>query len=344
MLGDDSNRFYCYTLRMQSILQTKFWADFKTRHGWKAHNAPMLVPGNGAKSLGNGAKSPANGAPSFFILERKLPFNKPLLYAPEVSLPDYTLRELTRIAKDGLLIQPAAIFLRLEIFRPPDESEKIEQSLCAAGYCKAFEETQPEHRIWVDISDDETAILSAMKEKGRYNIRLAAKKGVSCAASTDIKDVEVFYNIFQQTAERDGFQIRSRDYFVDLCRSLFESKMGELIIAQYEGKPLAALIVTYYDGLASYLYGASSNENRQVMASYAAQWQAIKQAKKHNCHTYDLLQVAPDDAGDGHKYDSLTRFKSQFGGSRVNILGGWDYVYRPFWYGVFRFLQKIRRR
>lgn len=307
---------------MKSLLQTQAWVDFKAKQGWTVHRLP-----------------------TFFVLERPLPLGKSLLYAPEVSLPEATTADLQSLIEQVGKLSDAAIFFRLEIFEELGEAEHpLTVPLIQTGFTKAFEETQPEHRQWVDISHDPATILAKMKEKGRYNIRLSERKGVRTRISTDTKDVEVFYHLFKTTAAREGFAIRSQQYFVDLCQMLFDHQLGELIIAEYQGRPLAALILTYYDGLASYLYGASSNDDRNVMAPYAAHWEAIQSAQAHDCIIYDLLQIAPKEAGEGHHYSALSRFKERFGGQAVQLVGGWDYPLQPVWYQLFKWAEKIRRR
>lgn len=313
---------------MQSILQTKIWSEFKARHGWRAHELSV-----------------DRLARPIQVLERPLPFGKSLLYAPEVSLPEYSEQQLRSIALEAKKLSSSAIFFRLELFEKLGETtQSLVAALTTAGYRKSFEETQPEHRQWLSLTGDEATLLASMKEKGRYNVRLSARKGVTTRTSSDIKDVEAFYQIFQQTAVRDGFAIRTKDYFVDLCQTLFTHNLGELVLAEHGGQPLVALIITYYDGLASYLYGASSNESRNLMAPYAAHWAAIQAARARGCAVYDLLQIAPPHANEQHKYTNLTRFKQQFGGEAVALVGGWDFVYEPFWYSGFKLAEQWRRK
>ncbi len=319
---------------MQSLLQTKIWAELKQRQGWRPHQLHFL-----------------DDLPALSVLGRQLPFGQSLLYAPELTIPNVADEQLKNLARQAHELDPSAVFFRLEILEPLEtvnpEEGSIVAALTRAGFIKAFEETQPEHRQWVDIAGDETVILASMKEKGRYNVRLAERKGVITRISTDASDVDVFYKLFEQTAERDRFLIRNKQYFIDLCQALFEAKHGVLIIAEAPkelgGEPLCAIILTYYDGMASYLYGASSNSHRNLMAPYAAHWAAIKEAKKQSCTTYDLLQISPSDAVENHPYANLTRFKQQFGGRRVDLVGGWDYVYKPMLYQAFKSIEKWRR-
>lgn len=314
---------------MHSLLQTEAWARLKKGQGWNTHKLTL-----------DGYDQPIS------FLDRELALGKRMIYAPEVGLSSsIPAKDLKHLAEAMRRKVPQAIFLRFEVLAQASEigEGSLVADLTNAGFIKAFEEVQPEHRQWIDISGDETTILASMKEKGRYNVRLAGRKGVTTRISQDTKDIEVFYNIFKETAERDGFSIRSQGYFHALATMLFEQDLGELVIAEHEGQPLAALIITYYDGLASYLYGASSNQHRNLMAPYAAHFAAIQSAKKRGCTTYDLLQVKPPHA-EGHKYAALTRFKEQFGGQRVDLIGSWDYVYQPVWYQLFTLAEKLRRR
>lgn len=311
---------------MQSLLQTKLWAQFKARHGWRTHYL-------------------TDQTPALSVLGRPLPLGKSLLYAPEATLADCTEDTLRQLVKAVRSLPQEAIFFRLELFEPLGETGEHSAiaALTKAGFRKAFEETQPEHRQWVDITGDEATILANMKEKGRYNIRLSQRKGVTTRVSTDISGIEVFYRLLQETAKRNRFVIRSYDYFADLAKTLFSHNLGELVIASYQEQPLVALLITYYDGLASYLYGASASQYRGLMAPYAAHFATIVQAKKRDCHTYDMLQVAPPEAKVDHYYANLTRFKEQFGGRRVDLVGGWDYVYQPTWYQLFKVVEQVRR-
>lgn len=310
---------------MKSILQTKEWAQFKSQSGWKTHQVEV-------------------GGQSISILERELVLGKTMAYAPEASLENTDVKLLQDLSSKVRALCPRAIFFKLELFDILGETENsLVAQLRQAGYQKSFEEVQPEHRQWVDISGDETTILARMKEKGRYNTRLALRKGVTARISTDTKDVDIFYSILRETAVRDGFSIRSQGYFHALCNALFQNNLGELVIAEFEGTPLAALIITYYDGLAGYLYGASSNQHRNLMAPYAAHFAAIQSAKRRDCVKYDLLQIAPIGT-EGHKYTALTRFKQQLGGEAVALVGGWDFVFNPLWYQLFKFAEAIRRK
>lgn len=316
---------------MSSLLQTKTWADFRATQGWVYENVDGI-----------------------FVLGRKLFLGKTFLYAPEVDFNDIKnfdifLENVGKIAKNN-----QAIFFRLEVL---DEiGEGIIKKLKEKNFIKAFEETQPEYRQVIDISDTEEEILAQMKEKGRYNTKIAQRKGVIVAPSVNIED---FYRLFLDTAKRNGFKIRPKSYFQGLLDKLGADGYAELLEARFEDQVIAAEIVTYFDQTASYLYGASGNEFRDTMAPYLLHLEAIRRAKIKGCKFYDLLAVAPVEEVDripqtvnrtekstvdgSHKYAGISRFKRQLGGRTVQIVGGYDLVFKPFWYKNFKLVEKLRR-
>lgn len=318
---------------MKSLLQTSQWANFKEKQGWKIYNLDEI-----------------------HILEKKLPLEKSFLYAPEIKWGDSTKVQKICENTKNIAEKSQTIFLRLEILDEIDD--KIVANLKKLGFQKAFEEIQPEWRQVIDISKSEDEILAQMKPKGRYNIRVAQKHGIKIDQTHEVSD---FFKLYQETSKRDKFEGRDQKYFEDLVESLKEN--NQVFIAKYQGKPIAGLIITFYDGVASYLYGASSGEHREVMAPYLAHWQAILEAKKRGCQTYDLLAIEPfkesnpqsdyrlqQNSEDGgrkaescHKYSGITRFKEQFGGKKVHLIGSWDLVYKPVWYKLFKFAEQIRR-
>jgi len=325
---------------MKSLLQTQEWATLKEKQGWKIHDPDEI-----------------------FVLEKKLPLGKTFLYAPEVSFAQITdfNRFITKVDKIARNIN--SIFFRLELLDEKVEKNiEIIENLQKYKFHKAFEEIQPEYRQIIPIAGSNEAILTQMKTKGRYNIKVAERHGVEVKVigSENLKQgLDEFYKIFTETAKRDGFSIRPREYFQTLLDTLGTKGYTELLVAYLNNVAIAAEIVTYYDETASYLYGSSANNFRNVMAPYLMHWAAIKRARAKGCKYYDLLAIAPFDSDQGlvdsgqsenqkqkiinHKYSGITRFKEQFGGRSVNIIGSYDLVYQPIWYEIFKTIEKIRR-
>jgi lipid II:glycine glycyltransferase (peptidoglycan interpeptide bridge formation enzyme) len=193
----------------------------------------------------------------------------------------------------------------------------------------------------VDLHGDEDQILARMKQKTRYNIRLALKKGVVVYPSSD---VDTFYRLMTITGERDRFGYHSLAYYQRAFELFYPHGECELLMAEYQGEPLAALMVFARGKRAWYFYGASASQHRERMPTYLLQWEAMRWARSRGCSTYDLWGV-PDydvptlEANFTKRSEGLWgvyRFKRGFGGQLQRAYGSWDRVYRPALYAFYR--------
>lgn len=311
----------------QSFLQSDVWAEFRKTLGWEIHHKDGLL-----------------------ILERPIPFGKTFLYSPEVSSEPSLLTHLpTQI--EELAEEVDAIFFRLELLidQRSQEASQWRQALKSKGFVKAFESVQPEDRQVIDLRPGRDAVFAQMTSKGRYNIRLAYKTGVRVRRSTPEslpQDVAIFYNLLSTTSERQKFAIRPQSYFLSLAQLLYHHNYGRLFVAEYNNQPLAATIITLYHRYASYLYGASTQQDAKVMAPYAMHWEVIQWAIEQGAEWYDLLAIRPASYPEekSHEYDGITKFKERFGGQSCHLLGAWDLPLQPLWYNLFKIAEKVRRR
>lgn len=130
-----------------------------------------------------------------------------------------------------------------------------------------------------------------MKEKWRYNVRLAARKGVSIGRGEGPTDLDIFYRLYQQTSERDRFFIHSKDHYHAIMQLYSEGDRAALLLAEYEGEVIAGVIVLRFGQWSWYMYGASSEENRHVMPNHLLQWRGIQWAKSHGCGYYNFRGI-----------------------------------------------------
>jgi len=172
---------------------------------------------------------------------------------------------------------------------------------------------QPEATRIIHLEKAEQEILNQMKQKGRYNIRIAERHEVTVKESDDI---DSFYELIMETTKRDKFKGHSKDHYQKFLESLEGSFLLLARIPQ-EKKPIAGLLGVIWDQTGTYYYGSSSSAHRAVMASYALQWEAICLSKAHGCTSYDLFGIAPADAPDSHPWKGVSAFKEKFGGEVV---------------------------
>ncbi|HEX9839527.1 MAG TPA: peptidoglycan bridge formation glycyltransferase FemA/FemB family protein, partial [Anaerolineales bacterium] len=251
------------------LLQTGEWGELKAGFGWEP--VRMISGEVGAQ-----------------ILFRKLPLGFTIGYVPKPMFGkqlfdnnDSFWEELDSVGK-----RYHAIFLKIE----PDAWN--EPFLFMGEGRVSPHNIQPPRTIVIDIKNSEEEILARMKQKTRYNIRLAEKKGVTVRAWNDI---ESFHKMMLATGDRDSFGIHSLEYYRRAYELFHSPGMCELLVAEYEGKPLAALMVFGRGRRAWYFYGASTDEERNRMPTYLLQWDAMKWAKARGCEEYDLWGVPDED-------------------------------------------------
>ncbi len=161
----------------------------------------------------------------------------------------------------------------------------------------------------IDLMQSDEDILSQMKPKGRYNIKVAQKNNVHIVHS---EDTHAFYKLVEQTGSRDGFTHLPLHTYQAFVTNLKDSFL--LLAYSAENKPIAGLIGVIWNGIGIYYYGASSYEDRALMAPYLLQWEAMQYCKKRGAKKYDLLGIAPTGAVGNHPWKGISEFKEKFGG------------------------------
>jgi lipid II:glycine glycyltransferase (peptidoglycan interpeptide bridge formation enzyme) len=215
------------------------------------------------------------------------------------------------------------------------------------GWSYSDEQIQFCNTVLLDLTASEDELLAAMKQKSRYNVRLAKRRGV-CVSPGQVTDLEALYRIYAETAHRDGFIIRPASYYLDAWRSFLDRGLAHFLLARFKGEIVAGLILFTFGSTAWYMYGASSNRHRRQMPNYLLQWEAIRRAKDAGCLLYDLWG-APEVLEESDPMWGVVRFKLGLGGELARGLGAWDYPASRIGYGVYtkvlpRYLEWRRNR
>jgi peptidoglycan pentaglycine glycine transferase (the first glycine) len=311
------------------LLQTSQWATLKEHFGWQA----VTVQANGAGAL---------------VLFRRLPMGQSLAYVPMGPIPaDMRSLEILLPELDALCRRRHAMLLKLE----PDELDgtDLRAEMQRLGFRPSPQHIQPPRTILINIEGSEEEVLARMKSKTRYAIRSAEKRGVRVQSSSD---VGLFYRLMAETGARDAFAIHSEEYYRTVFSTFVPHQEVEMLIATYEEKPIAGVIVFARGPRVWYLYGASTEAHRDLMAPRLLQWESIRWAKSRGCTQYDLWGI-PDydeaqlEAEFDHRHDglwSLYRYKRGFGGAVTRFAGAWDRIYSPAMYTAYRLMLGLRLR
>lgn len=308
------------------LLQMGEWGELKKDFGWK----PVRVIFNDEVGCQ--------------ILFRRLSPGLTIGYLPKPVMGDELQKTRNEFWKevDAVCKSNKAIFLKIE----PDAWE-TSPLVTHSSFLTSPQNIQPPRTIVVPIGGNEETILACMKPKCRYNIRLAEKKGVTVHTWDDIP---AFHEMMIITGGRDNFGVHSLEYYQRAYELFHPKGTCELLVAEYEGKPLASLMVFSNGKRAWYVYGASNDYERSRMPTYLLQWEAIRWAKTHGCNEYDLWGV-PDEneetleASFESRHDGLWgvyRFKRGFGGQLKRATQALDRVYNPLLYWMY--LKYIRNK
>jgi lipid II:glycine glycyltransferase (peptidoglycan interpeptide bridge formation enzyme) len=311
------------------LLQAWQWGQLKAAFGWQAERVGVQ---DGDRLVGGAQVLFRSLLPSFPYLA--------IAYVPKGPILDFGNQEISEAllsAIHRLAHQKRAILLKIEPELP--HSPALARQLQAWDFRPSQQTIQPRSTIHIDLRAELDEILARMKSKTRYNVRLAGRREVLVREGT-ADDLPLFHRLIALTAKRDGFAVHSREYYETVYRLFVPSGLARLLLATYQDKVIAGLMVFAFGQRAWYMYGASSNRERNRMPNHLLQWQAIRWAKAQGCLAYDLWGI-PDEVGkEPEKYKrtvtdrqsglwGVYRFKQGFGGQVVRYVGAYDYVYRP---------------
>lgn len=275
---------------------------------------------------------------SLSVLIRKIPFLPcTMMYSPRGPVCDphdaQTMQELLLKARQ-LAKKHRSYALKMDPdieIEDTEFKEMVEKLGCkVSGGIKPYEGIQPRFvfRLYINNRSPEE-IMQSFHSKTRYNIRLAARKGVECRVGTR-DDLGEFHKLMVETGIRDDFIVRNRSYYESVYDNLGPEHV-RLFMAYYQGKPIAGTVAIVYGNKCWYLYGASSNEYRNLMPNYLLQWEMIKLTIASGCEIYDFRGITGDLTESNPLY-GLYRFKKGFNGKFTEFVGMVDYVFNPVTY------------
>ena len=311
------------------LLQSWGWGELKAGANWR----PLRL----ALYAGNAGKMVAAAQ----VLRRTVPYMPArlghLAYVPKGPVLDWQAstpsgESLARLFLRGLrdfLRGQGALALQIEphLEAGTPGARAARECLRELGFREA-QPVQPVRTIALDVRPGEETLLAQMKEKWRYNVRLAARKGVEVEVAGTLEELQAWYALLQTTGERDDFGIHTFDYYRRVWQILGPRGQARLFLARAEGELLAGIFVGLLGREAMYLYGASGNARRNLMPNYLLQWEAIRWTREAGADLYDFWGIPATDQAD-EAMTGVYRFKSGWGGRVVSFIGNYEYAYHP---------------
>lgn len=281
---------------------------------------------------------------SLQLVKMPLPLGQYYLYAPYGPVSDlrFKIEDLRILIQELRKKFPDALFLRIE---PRD---KINFQSLNLSIFKSVN-IQPGITLTVDLSLAPDELLAKMHPKTRYNIKVAQRHNIEVQSELVVTPqyglyVEEVINLILQTQSRQNYRGHNKNYyrqFVDFFALNNHTNDLQITIykALYQRQLLACGIMADFGKTRVYLFGGSSEQNKNLMAPYLMHWQAMLDSKAGGMSVYDLGGSEVSAGGER----GFTRFKQGFGGKVVEYAGAYDAVFIPSRYLVYKILRRIRR-
>ncbi len=335
------------------LLQTWEWGAAKAYTGWE----PIF-------QVWGAQEQPDTALPEAcaMILQKCIPIpgvgaRLRILYAPkgplvrdwgDKDLVNRVLGDLKAMARKqgGIFIKidadvPLGVGIPGDVDQVDDPvGDQVKSALLRRGWRYSRDQIQFRNTVLVDLRPEPDAMLMRMKQKTRYNVRLAGRKGVTVRPGNR-QDLDLLYEMYAETARRDGFVIREAGYYRALWLAFMEpgndegwTPVCEPLIAEVDGEAVAAVVIFRFAGRAIYMHGMSRAVHRNLMPNYLLQWEAMVRARQAGCQFYDLWG-APEVFDESDGMWGVYRFKEGLGGSVRRTLGAYDLAVRPVWFWLY---------
>jgi len=312
-------------------IQSWEWGEFR----WKT----------GIKVIRRGIYQGRNLVSGFQLTIHPLPFSGLTIgYLPKGPLPNKSIiDELVKIGKAEncifIKIEPNSKKFPISNFQFPISNTKLVKSPHPLFTPYTFE---------IDLTKSEEELMAKMKEKTRYNIRLAQRHGVKVVEDNSNQAFETYLKLYWETCRRQKFYAHDEKYHQLMWQALKPSGIAHLLIAYYSppktnnSLPLAAWILFLFNDVLYYPYGASSSEYRNLMASNLMMWEAIRFGKTHGAKTFDLWGSLGPTPNPKDPWYGFHRFKEGYSGKLVELIGSYDLILKPLIYPLYNLAQDLR--
>lgn len=256
---------------------------------------------------------------TFQIFFHKIPgVAKTVGYLPRSVMPNS--EELTQL--EEICKKNGAVFLKIEPIT--NYSLELPNHVFVKG-----KPILPQHSFYVDLTKTEAELQANLHEKTRYNIGLAARKGVVVKEESTEEGMEKFIAILTETEKRQKFYSHTEEYYRLMWKTLSKSGIMHVLNAYYEDKPTASIVLFKFNDFLYYPYGGSLYEYRSLMSPQLLHWEAMKLGKKLKCKTYDLWGSYKNTPTEDDPWWGFYRLKAGLGGTPIDYPQTIDVVLSP---------------
>ena len=337
-LAPDKARWDSFVARSNpgSYLQTTAWAEVKAPNGWtpvRFMGSSIIVPQAHADiaTSDEDASEQAGEETAFgvqLLIRRPRLFPWAFAYAPRgpvferwnaATLETFTGALRHAIASVSTKVSHVRIEPEIELNGPLDVDGDFRHALRRCGWRSATP-IQPPRTRQVDLRPDEAALWAGLRKKWRQYVNKARRSDVRVVEVTADRLPE-FYSIYQETARRAGFVIRTYESYLTVWREFEKLGMARLLMAEgADGAGLATLFLLRVGDRVVEPYGGMTEAGAESRANYLLKWEAIRTSREQGAASYDMWGIS---------HEGIEHFKAGFGGREIKYVGAWDLVLDP---------------
>jgi lipid II:glycine glycyltransferase (peptidoglycan interpeptide bridge formation enzyme) len=299
------------------ILQSEMWQEFKNSFG-----TPAIMAG---------------GA---LYTKHKIPFtNFHYAYCPRVNPSDIQFEELKKSLLENSCV---AIHFDVPNIIKGSIEEKTALEIFNKHCAKSLRDEFAKANFLLDLTLTENELFNKMANKQRYNTNYAIKKGVKVKKAVGPEDFEIFFSLYKETGDRQGFYFRPKTYLQRAWEIFSSYNACDILIAEYDGKPLSSWMLFVSNGILYYPYGGSTEEMKNLQANCLIGWEAIKYGKEKGCELFDMWGAAVDLNDSTDAYYGFSQFKAKYGGEHVLYIDSYDLILNEAVYKIFNVANNLR--
>lgn len=252
----------------------------------------------------------------------------------------HALASIQNVAK-----QNNAIFIRIE----PQDSKA--SSYLPENSAKT-KDLDPKDTWVLDLTQEQTAIISNFSQGTRTRYNTYAKKGLVVESTEDTKEIKHLIALQNKLFRAKKLNAFSEKYL----KTELEQPFATLYLVKYQpeesakddnlpatGQVLAASLFFDYQDTRYYMQSAADGDYKRLPATVALLTTAIFDAKAKGLKKFDFWGIAPEGASRSHPWYGFTEFKKSFGGAAVHYAGTYDIVLNPFKYQIYKLFRAINR-
>ena len=301
------------------VLQSEIWQEFKNNFG-----TPAIMSGG------------------VLYTKHKIPFtNFNYAYCPRVNPSAINFEDLKKSLLDNSCV---AIHFDVPDVIKGSSEEKTALEILDKNCTKSRRDEFAKANFILDLTLGEEELMAKMSNKQRYNTNYAIKKGVKVRKAAGQKDFDTFFDLYKETGGRQGFYFRSKTYLQKVWEAFSSHNACDILIAEYEGKPLSSWMLITFENVLYYPYGGSTEEMKNLQANCLIGWEAIKYGKEKNCNLFDMWGAAVDLEDTTDPYLGFSQFKAKYGGQHVLYIDSYDLVLNEPVYKMFNLANNMRWR